>query len=70
MDLVALVEDLAAAYRVDLSEPTTRRYLKSLEQWRLTSEQWKQVLDRALLRHPRFPSIADMFRIACEVKYP
>lgn len=44
MNAVALVEALAAACGIDLSELTIRRELKSLEQWLLISEQWEQVL--------------------------
>ncbi len=62
MDLIAWLEDLAAAYRIEPSEMTTRRYLKSLERWRLAPEQWEQLSDRAVLRFARFPSIAELLR--------
>ena len=68
MDLIAWLEDLAAAYRIEPSEVTTRRYLKSLERWCLAPEQWEQLSDRAVLRFPRFPSIAELHEIACELK--
>ena len=53
MDLIAWLEDLAAAYRIEPSELTARRYLKSLERWRLTAMQWEQVSDCAVLRFAR-----------------
>jgi hypothetical protein len=39
MDLIAWLEELAAAYRVEPSEATAWRYLKSLERWRMAPEQ-------------------------------
>lgn len=69
MDLIAWLEDLAAAYRIEPSEMTTRRYLKSLEHWHLTPEQWEQLSDRAVLRFARFPSIAELHDIACELQH-
>ncbi len=69
MDLIAWLEDLAAAYRIEPSEMTTRRYLKSLERWHLTREQWEQLSDRAVLRFARFPSIAELYEIACELQH-
>ncbi len=69
MDLIAWLEDLAAAYRIEPSEMTTRRYLKTLERWHLTPEQWEQLSDRAVLRFARFPSIAELHDIACELKH-
>ncbi len=69
MDLIAWLEDLAAAYRIEPSELTTRRYLKSLERWRLTAKQWEQLSDCAVLRFARFPSIAELYDIACELKH-
>jgi hypothetical protein len=69
MDLIAWLEDLAAAYRVEPSEMTTRRYLKSLEHWQLNPEQWEQLSDRAVLRFVRFPSIAELHDIACELQH-
>jgi hypothetical protein len=68
MDLIAWLEDLAAAYRIEPSEMTTRRYLRSLESWQLNGEQWEQLSDRAVLRFPRFPSIAELYDIVCELK--
>ncbi len=62
-------EDLAAAYRIEPSELTTRRYLKSLERWHLTPDQWEQLSDRAVLRFVNFPSIAELHDIACELQY-
>jgi hypothetical protein len=50
MDLIAWLEDLAAVNRIEPSEMTTRRYLRSLERWRLVPEQWEQLSDRAVLR--------------------
>ncbi len=69
MDLIAWLEDLAAAYRIEPSELTTRRYLKSLERWHLTRELWEQLSDRAVLRFARFPSIAELHDIACELQH-
>jgi hypothetical protein len=69
MDLIAWLEDLAAAYRIEPSEMTTRRYLKALERWRLSSEQCEQLSDRAVLRSARFPSIAELYDIACELQH-
>ncbi len=69
MDLIAWLEDLAAAYRIDPSEMTTRRYLKSLERWHLTPDQWEQLSDRAVLRFARFPAIAELHDIACELQH-
>jgi hypothetical protein len=69
MDLIAWLEDLAAAYRIEPSEMTTRRYLKSLERWHLTPEQWEQLSDRAVLRLSRFPSIAELHDIVCELQH-
>jgi hypothetical protein len=68
-DLIAWLEDLAAAYRIEPSEMTTRRYLKSLERWHLTRGQWEQLSDRAVLRFARFPSIAELFDIASELHH-
>jgi hypothetical protein len=68
MDLIAWLEDLASAYRIEPSEMTTRRYLKSLERWRLDSRQWEQLSDCAVLRFYRFPSIAELYEIVCEIK--
>jgi hypothetical protein len=69
MDLIAWLEDLAAAYRIEPTEMTTRRYLKSLERWHLTPEQWEQLSDCAVLRFARFPSIAELYDIACELRH-
>jgi hypothetical protein len=69
MDLIAGLEDLAAAYRIEPSEMTTRRYLKSLERWHLSAEQWEQLSDRAVLRFARFPSIAELHDIVCELQH-
>ena len=69
MDLIAWLEDLAAAYRIEPSEMTTRQYLKSLERWHLTPEQWEQLSDRAVLRFARFPSIAELHNIASELQH-
>jgi len=40
MELFAWLEGHAAACRIEPSEMTTRRYLKSLERWHLAPEQW------------------------------
>lgn len=69
MDLIAWLEDLAAACRIEPSELTTRRYLKSLEPWQLSPEQWEQLSDRAVLRLARFPSITELHDIACELQH-
>jgi len=69
MDLIAWLEDLAAAYRIEPSELTTRRYLKSLELWHLAPDQWEQLSDRAVLRFAKFPSIAELYDIACELQH-
>ncbi len=69
MDLIAWLEDLAAAYRIEPSEMTTRRYLKSLEHWKLNPKQWEQLSDCAVLRFARFPSIAELHEIACELQH-
>ncbi len=69
MDLIAWLEDLAAAYRIEPSEMTTRRYLKSLERWHLRPDQWEQLSDRAVLRSARFPSIAELYDIASELQH-
>lgn len=61
MDLIAWLEDLAAAYRIEPSELTTRRYLKSLGQWSLGPEQWDCLADRAVLRFSRFPTISELY---------
>ena len=68
MDLIAWLEDLAAAYRIDPSEMTTRRHLKSLERWHLTPDRWEQLSDRAILRFARFPSIAELYEITSELQ--
>jgi hypothetical protein len=68
MDLIAWLEDLAAAYRIEPSELTLKRYLKSLRQWLLDSAQCEQLSDRAVLRLSRFPSISELFEIACELR--
>jgi transposase len=47
---------------------TTRRYLRSLDRWRLVPEQWEQLSDRAVLRFTRFPSIAELHEIAGELQ--
>jgi hypothetical protein len=69
MDLIAWLEDLASAYRIEPSELTTRRYLKSLSQWSLEPDHWDQLSDRAVLRFSRFPSIAELYEIACELRH-
>ncbi len=69
MDLIAWLEDLAAAYRIKPSEMTTRRYLKSLERWHLTPDQWENLSDWAILRFARFPSIAELYDIAGELRH-
>jgi hypothetical protein len=69
MDLISWLEDLAAAYRIEPSEITTRRYLKSLERWHLRPDQWEKLSDRAVLRFARFPSIAELYDIACEMQH-
>jgi hypothetical protein len=69
MDLISWLEDLADAYRIEPSEMTTRRYLKSLESWQLNQRQWEQLSDRAVLRFARFPSIAELYEIACELQH-
>jgi hypothetical protein len=43
--------------------------LKSLEHWHLTPEQWEQLSDRAVLRFSRFPSIAELYDIVCELQH-
>ncbi len=48
---------------------TTRRYLKSLERWHLNPDQWEQLSDRAVLRFARFPSIAELHDITCELQH-
>ncbi len=68
MDLIAWLEDLAAAYRIEPSELTTRRYLKSLRQWSLGPDQWDCLSDRAVLRYSRFPTIAELYEIAWEIR--
>lgn len=68
MGLIAWLEDLAAACRIEPSEMTTRRYLKSLECWHLTPEQWEELSDRAVLRFARFPAIAELHDITCELR--
>jgi hypothetical protein len=69
MDLIAWLEDLAAAYRIEPSELTSRRYLKSLRQWSMQPAQWDQLSDRAVLRFSRFPAISELYDIACELKH-
>ncbi len=69
MDLIAWLEELAAAYRVEPSEMTTRRYLKSLERWHLNPGQWEQLSDQAVLRFARFPSISELHEIASELQH-
>ena len=69
MDLISWLEDLAAAYRIEPSEATTRRYLKSVERWRLDPRQWEELTDRAVLRLMRFPSIAELHEVACELRH-
>jgi hypothetical protein len=68
MDLIAWLEDLAAAYRIEPSELTTRRYLKSLRQWLLEPKQWDCLSDRAVLRFSRFPTISELYEIAWEIR--
>lgn len=67
MDMIAWLEDLVAAYRIQPSEATIRRYLKSLEQWKLSREDWDRLSDLAVLRFTRFPSIAELYEIAIEL---
>jgi hypothetical protein len=69
MDLIAWLEDVAAAYRIEPSEMTTRRYLRSLERWPLNPMQWQQLSDEAVLRFGRFPSISELYEIACELQH-
>jgi hypothetical protein len=68
MDLIAWLEDLAAAYRIEPSELTTRRYLKSLRQWVLEPKQWDYLSNRAVLRFSRFPTISELYEIAWEIR--
>ena len=68
MDLIGWLEDVVAAYRIEPSERTTRRYQGSLEQRRLTSEQWENLSDSTVLRFPRFPCIFELHGIACELR--
>jgi hypothetical protein len=68
MDLIAWLEDLAPAYRIEPSELTTRRYLKSLRRWSLQTEQWECLSDRAVLRFSRFPTIAELYETAWEIR--
>jgi hypothetical protein len=68
MGLIAWLEDLAAAYRIEPSELTTRRYLKSLRQWSLEPKQWDCLSDRAVLRFSRFSTISELYEIAWEIR--
>ncbi len=47
---------------------TTRRYLRSFERWPLNPMQWEQLSDDAVLRFGRFPSISELYEIACELQ--
>ena len=69
MDLIAWLEDLAAAYRIEPSEMTTRWYLNLLRCLRLDPGEWEQLCDRVVLRFARFPSIAELYDIACELQH-
>ena len=66
--MIAWIEDLAAAYRIEPSEPTKRRYLKSLRLWSLEPKQWDCLSDWAVLRHSRFPTISELYEIALEIR--
>jgi hypothetical protein len=67
MDLIAWLADLASAYRIKPSGQTASRYLSSLRKWRLEEADWEQLSDRAVLRLSRFPRIAELHEIACEL---
>ena len=67
MDLSAWLEDLASAYMIKPSRPTTSRYLRSLRKWRLEEADWEKLSDRAVLRISGFPRIAELHEIACEL---
>jgi hypothetical protein len=43
--------------------------LKSLECWKLNPAQQEQLSDRAILRHTRFSSIAQVCDISCELRH-
>jgi len=68
MDLIAWLADLASAYRIKPSRPTTSRYLRSLRKWRLEEADWEKLSDRAVLRLSGFPRIAELHEIACELR--
>lgn len=67
--MIAWLEDLAAADRIEPSELTSRRYLKSLRQWFLEPEQWNCLSDRAILGFSRFPTISELYEIAWEIRH-
>jgi hypothetical protein len=68
MDLIACLADLASAYRIKPSGSTTSRYLRSLRKWRMEEADWEKLPDRAVLRLSRFPRIAELHEIACELR--
>ena len=42
--------------------------MRSLREWRLEEADWEKLSDRAVLRFSAFPSISELFEIACELR--
>ncbi len=60
--------DLAACYDYKPQKAAISRYLRILARWRLASEQWEELADRAVMRLTwRFPMPGDLHEIALEI---
>ena len=60
--------DLAACYDYMPQKAAIARYLRVLSSWKLSSDQWEQLADRAVLRLTRkFPMPGELHEIASEL---
>lgn len=60
--------DLAACYDYVPQKAAIARYLRILMRWRLDSDQWEELADRAVIRLTRkFPMPGDLHEIALEL---
>ena len=62
--------DLAACYDYVPQKVAIARYLRILGQWKLTTEQWEELADRAVMRLTRrFPMPGELHEIASELHH-
>jgi hypothetical protein len=60
--------DLAACYDYVPQKAAISRYLRVLRQWKLSPDQWEELVDRALMRLTRkFPMPGELYEIASEL---